>query len=184
MPLLAAQPGDDADQLAIARQVELLARHSLVARPEVRGVARVYSQRVGALRGTGSELWQVRTVGTGRPIASNARAASHASVAPCVATTSQRLCLSHSYRTFTPTGRFLPIGSPITGTPQLGASAWMRASGGQMSFTSCPRRIRPCDSDRMRISCPRQSSADAVWTMRRRRMGYFIDLPCDLRSAC
>src|SRR6267378_4294155 len=41
----------------------------------------------------------------------------------------------------------------------------MRASGGQMSFTSWPRRMRPCDSERMRISCPPQPREDSVWTM-------------------
>ena len=62
----------------------------------MRAVARVYNQRVAALLGTGSELWQVRTVATGRPRTSKATAASQASVGLCVATTSLRLRFSHS----------------------------------------------------------------------------------------
>src|SRR5258708_27502365 len=57
------------------------------------------------------------------------------------------------------------MGSAVAGTSQFFASAKMRASGGQRSFTSWPRRIRPCDSERIRISCPPQPSEDSVWTM-------------------
>src|SRR6266480_3769411 len=41
----------------------------------------------------------------------------------------------------------------------------MRPSGAQMSLTSWPRRIKPCDSERMRISCPPQPREDSVWTI-------------------
>src|SRR5947208_1394505 len=41
----------------------------------------------------------------------------------------------------------------------------MRASGGHSSVTSWPRRMRPCDSERMRISWPPQPREDSVWTI-------------------
>src|SRR5262245_35668782 len=41
----------------------------------------------------------------------------------------------------------------------------MRASGAQIRRTAWPRRIRPCDSARMRSSWPPQPSEASVWTM-------------------
>src|SRR2546422_6725330 len=136
------------------------------------------------LRGTGAEMWRVRTMRTGRPRARSARAASHESVELCALSTSQRLRFSHSNSTLTPSGRFLAIGSAIAGTSQFFASAQMRASGGQMSLTSLPRRMRPCDSERMRISCPPQPSEDSVWTMESRSEEHTSELQSRLHLVC
>src|SRR5712692_9886266 len=134
----------------------------------MRAVARVYNQRLRGLRGTGAEMWRVRTIGYGRPSAASASALSQASVELCVLTTSQGLRLNQPASTFTPARRLLAIGSATASTCQAAASAQMRESGEQSSFTSWPRRARPCDSDSTRISCPPQPRDDSVWRMDRR----------------
>src|SRR5438477_162911 len=64
------------------------------------------------LRGTGAEMWRVRTMRTGRPRARSARAASQESVELCALSTSQRLRFSHSTSPLTPSERFPGIYVP------------------------------------------------------------------------
>ena len=112
-------------------------------------------------------MCRVRTMGAGRPRMPFARATSQESVELWVLITSHSLAAGcwriQPIMEIRPLTFFRPIGNASTGTPNRAASSCMRASCGHSRRTLWPRRIKPADSVRIRISWPPQPSDDSVW---------------------